>query len=423
MSKDQPSKERPPTVLEVPEPILWHVLSTKRPHLSAGIQEIMLHIIKIAPKNAVISRDLWDNLWIDTRGKSGSRTMFAAHLDTVETRGREGRTPIFYSKSQWIDTNGKAILGADDGAGVAMLCSLMHKVPALYIFTQGEECGGAAAKATAGDARLKDIDRCIAFDRKGTKDIVADQVRGILASKDFVTALADAIDMGHSWAVGSYTDSSEFNGSVKEIVNISIGYESAHTVNEKFNYAYFKKLRTACLKLDWEALPTVGPDLTATTYRHGGWKRGQGWEDDLERYYDRLWAEREDRKSKPDTYYSQRSYNPPLPFIPQTDQPTPWLTEANKLVVALGFDPKIDLALLDKISESMRIMHAMGKVEGRKEVYNLNRFSQGRPRDLQPIKDITPPALAQPTVPDIKAEDIHDATMVENMMLDGGLMD
>jgi hypothetical protein len=362
--------------------------------MSAGIQEIMLHIIKIAPKNAIIGRDAWDNLWIDTRGNSGSRTMFAAHLDTVETRGKEGRTPIFYSKSQWIDTNGKSILGADDGAGVAMLCSLMHRVPALYIFTQGEECGGAAAKKTAGDPRLKDIDRCIAFDRKGTKDIVADQARGILASKDFVTALADAIDMGHSWAVGSYTDSSEFNGSVKEIVNISIGYESAHTCNEKFNYAYFKKLRAACLKIDWEALPTVGPDLTVTTYRHG---KKYNWENDLDAYYDRLAA---------DHYKTQRYYNPPLPFVPKTDQPTPWLTEANRLVTALGFDPKIDLALLHQVEDSMRVMHAMGKVEGRKEVYNLNRFS---PRGLTPIQE----AMIQ---------DI-DATDIETMIIDGGLMD
>ena len=41
-------KKVPKTILDCPEPILWHLLSTKRPHGSQGIQECMTHIEALA---------------------------------------------------------------------------------------------------------------------------------------------------------------------------------------------------------------------------------------------------------------------------------------------------------------------------------------------------------------------------------------
>jgi hypothetical protein len=89
-----------------------------------------------------------------------------------------------------------------------------------------------------------------------------------------------------------------------------------------------------------------------------------------------------------------------------TDQPTPWTTEAEKLVLALAFDPKIDTELYNKVVDSMKIVHGLGKVEGRKEVYNLNRFSPPGQR-YQPTEQTHSPA----TIP---AETAVEATIIED---------
>ena len=363
-------KKEPKTILDCPEPILWHLLSTKRPHGSQGIQECMTHIEALAPRGAVIHRDTWDNLWIDCRGKTESKTMFAAHLDTVEARGQEGLNTLLWYHSGWVDTAAKAILGADDGAGCAMLVSLMMGgTPALYLFTQGEECGGLAAKEAAKDTvKLTGIDRCIAFDRKGNRDIVADQARGVLASRAFVTDLATKLGMGHTWSTGSYTDSSEFSGTIKEIVNISIGYTANHCVNERLDYLYFKSLRAACLKMDWESLPTVGPDPEANKcrkYGRGGYGHYGGYGEDWSG-----WEDWEDWKR--DNVYTSRGskgHQPALPLI--TLDKCPWIGEARTLADSLGFDPDVDEALTAKLSQSLKDMYDLGGIHARQDIYKV----------------------------------------------------
>lgn len=354
------TKKDTQTIVDLPEPILWHLLGTKRPHLSKGIQACMLHIINLAPKSAIVGRDQWDNLWIDLRGGK-SRTLFAGHLDTVESK--EGKNLLYYSKSGLISTNGRDVLGADDGAGCAMMVSLMlAKVPGLYVFTQGEECGSQAAKSAVNDPRLNDIDRCIAFDRKGRFDIVADQAKGILASRAFVTALSDAIGMKHGWAIGSYTDSSEFHKTIKEIVNISIGYQANHSVHETLDYPYFCDLRKACLKVDWEALPTVGPEPKKTI--HFPAYQGRFWEDDD--YYSSYDAGVYTRR----TTTTEPTAKGPIPLYP-----SPWDTSARLLCRTLGYDPNVDIEAFEAIAKEMRFVHASGVREGRKEVYDLNRLT------------------------------------------------
>lgn len=246
-----------------PESILWDLLRTKRPHASQGIEAIMTRIESLFTNQTF--RDAKNNLWLDLRAETGSTTMFMGHLDSVETQ--EGQNHLVISSDGIIDTEGRAILGADDGAGVALLVSLAQGgLPALYLFSQKEESGGDGGKFAASKTMehlWKDsVDRLISFDRKGTKDICGEQFCGTLASEAFVFSLAEKLGMGHSWATGSYTDNSEFQGKIKEIVNVAIGYEANHGVNETLDYIYFTTLRQACLKLDWESLPTVGPDTS-----------------------------------------------------------------------------------------------------------------------------------------------------------------
>lgn len=213
------------------EPILWNLLSTHRGNGSKGLQKAMDKIWYLAPEHSVKKFDFQGDLWIDNR-QDKSKTLFCAHVDTVEARGKEGTFKIEITEKGIVRSVGrKEIMGVDDGAGVAMLVSLLQaNVPGMYLFTHGEECGGNPMRGSILDPLAREpYDRCIAFDRRGDEDIVADQASGILASEAFVTELAIRLNMGHKWAIGSYTDSSEFKGKIKEIVNVSIGYDANHS--------------------------------------------------------------------------------------------------------------------------------------------------------------------------------------------------
>ena len=187
----------------------------------------------------------------------------------------------------WTDgrahTGGRSVLGADDGAGVAVLAGLMAAgVPALYLFTQGEETGARGARYVKDHhARaFAGIQRIISFDRRGRQDICGEQRGGICASRAFVAELAGRLAMGHQWAVGHYTDNSEFRELVPEIVNLSAGYAQAHSDGECLDLVYLRSLMEKCLVMDWETLgvrrgipgpgqPRVPLDL---------WEEESGWE-------------------------------------------------------------------------------------------------------------------------------------------------
>ena len=251
--------------ITIDEPILWTLLRTKRPDKGIGIEQCMGIIESLAESYNPVKmfRDSSNNLWVDLRKGYENTTMFMGHMDTVESKA--GSIDIIIDARGIVSTGGKDVLGADDGAGIALLVSLMEFVPALYLFTQNEEHGGSGGSYAASKPMadmVKDIDRIISFDRKGTADICGEQVAGTLASRTFVKALSDQLNMGHSWARGSYTDNSEFQGLVNEIVNVSIGYEFNHCSRETFDYDYFVRLREACLLVDWDNLPNEGPDTS-----------------------------------------------------------------------------------------------------------------------------------------------------------------
>jgi len=115
---------------------LARALSMMRPHNSEGTRRLTDWLEERAHKlpNAMIGRDGAGNLHVDTRLNSSNRTLFVAHVDTVHRK--EGPNKIKQTSTHWYADG--AALGADDGAGVAMLMHLMYAgVPAYYIFTQG----------------------------------------------------------------------------------------------------------------------------------------------------------------------------------------------------------------------------------------------------------------------------------------------
>ena len=200
-----------------------------------------------------------------------SRTVFASHLDTV---CREQTSVTHTFDGDLIKTDGKTTLGADDKAGVTILLHLMrNKIPGLYYFFIGEEVGciGSGLAAKSGDFNGK-YDRIISFDRKDLGSVITYQSSSRCCSDAFADALALQLNRsgyGLSYKKdegGVYTDSAEFVDIIPECTNLSVGYYKEHTVNESQNIKHLEKLAEACLKVDWENLPTKR-DPSKTEYK------------------------------------------------------------------------------------------------------------------------------------------------------------
>ena len=150
---------------------------------------------------------------------------------------------------------------------------MRNKIPGLYYFFIGEEVGciGSGLAAKSGDFNGK-YDRIISFDRKDVGSVITYQSSSRCCSDTFADALALQLNKsgyGLSYKKddgGVYTDSAEFVDIIPECTNLSVGYYKEHTVNESQNIKHLEKLAEACLKVDWENLPTKR-DPSKTEYK------------------------------------------------------------------------------------------------------------------------------------------------------------
>lgn len=269
---------------------LQRALSTARPHGSKPTavftQWLKTHALTHIAADC-ISQDAVGNLHIDARKNKTHRTLFVAHVDTVHRDA--GKNHIRKTDTHWHAQG--AQLGADDGAGCAMLMHLLHSnVPAYYIFTQGEEKGGIGAKYLADHYKglLGAFDRAIAFDRRGIDSVITHQGWGRCCSDIFGDALADALNLHDTDMMyarddsGVYTDTAEFTALIPECTNISVGYLHEHTDRESLDILHFQRLASAVLKFDWDALPTdrdptlPDPDNKWDSYGTDWWDKSYG---------------------------------------------------------------------------------------------------------------------------------------------------
>jgi hypothetical protein len=256
---------------------LARALSMMRPHESEGTRRLTDWLEERAHKlpNAMIGRDGAGNLHVDTRLNSSNRTLFVAHVDTVHRK--QGPNKIKQTATHWHADG--APLGADDGAGVAMLMHLLTSgVPAYYIFTQGEECGGIGATFVAEKQRelLSEFDRAIAFDRRGIDSVITHQGCGRTSSDVFADALSAALNADDTLMylpdnTGVYTDTAEFIDIIPECTNISVGYYHEHSDKESLDITHFQALADRVVRIDWDALPT---DRDPTVKEYKSWGRG-----------------------------------------------------------------------------------------------------------------------------------------------------
>lgn len=212
-----------------------------------------------------LNKDIVGNYYKIIGGKP--QTMFTSHLDTAD---RSQKVTKLYSSEEkgeeYIITDGNSILGADDKAGVAvMLYMIANNVPGLYYFFIGEERGGIGSGALSSvysDVEyLKDIKRCVSFDRRNYHSVITSQLGRVCCSNDFGTALCKeynkrGMDLSLD-PTGIYTDSASFLEDIPECTNISVGYMHEHTANEYQNITYLEKFAKASIGVNWNSLPTV----------------------------------------------------------------------------------------------------------------------------------------------------------------------
>ena len=195
------------------------------------------------------------------------QTMFTSHLDTAD---REQKDTKLYSMiengEEYIVTDESTILGADDKSGVAVMLYMMsHNIPGLYYFFIGEERGGIGSNKLSRIydtvSYLKEIKRCVSFDRRNYHSVITSQLGRRCCSDEFGTALCkeynkNGLDLSLD-PTGIYTDSASFIDDIRECTNISVGYFHEHTGQEYQNMNYLISLCEASIKVNWNSLPTT----------------------------------------------------------------------------------------------------------------------------------------------------------------------
>lgn len=241
---------------------LLAMLQHKRPHDSPSEREFIARYLDAVPG---MKHDTFGNRFIQV---GASTTLFSAHTDTVHrATGTQGL--IHDTTLEIIYKDDNEPLGADDGAGVWLLLEMINaRVPGLYVFHRAEEIGGKGSTFIAAKTPglLTGIKRAVAFDRKGTTDIITHQAMGRCCSDAFAKALASELFMKHApSSYGIFTDTANYTHKIPECTNVSVGYDWEHTANETLDLAYLFELREAVLEVAWEKLPTnrdpTAPDL------------------------------------------------------------------------------------------------------------------------------------------------------------------
>ena len=269
--------------------VLFTAFAIRRPHKSRAVLAFTEWLQAVLPEHLRETAfvDEVGNLHIDARTDSTHRTLFVAHVDTVHHG--EGMNRFKVDTDKITAAMPGECLGADDGAGVAILMHMIWGgVPAYYVFTQGEECGGVGAKhlSTAHSTLLKEFDRAIAFDRKGQDSVITHQGWGRCCSDNFAEALASALCTDDMWFApddtGVYTDTAEFTKLIPECTNISVGYEGAHSERESLDLLFFNQLADQVLMINWDGLPTDRDPSVVESFDYGNYDWGNtvvgGWD-------------------------------------------------------------------------------------------------------------------------------------------------
>lgn len=255
----------------VPTEILLDILRRPRFADSTGELYVIETYIKTLPG---VQMDSFGNFWLAIAQADGSEatTLFSAHTDTVHKAKATG-TYKLAARDGMLSVKGGGVLGADDGTGIWILLNLIAaKVPGLYIFHREEEIGGNGSTFIAQHYThiLEKYHRAVAFDRKGTRDIITHQGGERCCSDAFAAAFAEQLNAplgigakgeteGFAFRGddgGSFTDTKNYTRLIPECTNLAVGYYDQHTMHETQDLSFATRLVNRLIAVDWEALPT-----------------------------------------------------------------------------------------------------------------------------------------------------------------------
>lgn len=254
--------------------LLFDLLKMATPH---GTEQ---NIYQFLPKDRLI--DEKGNVIIEV-GKD-HKTMFSSHLDTVHKRPEYVHLDMtedgyVYGHMGIGQEKQDSILGADDKLGVWIMCRMIEeKIPGLYVFHVGEERGGIGSRYIAQNTPnlVKNINRCVAFDRMDTTHVIWRQRGGRCCSDNFAKELSSQLNktmpqfnLFEPNGGGTFTDSASYMKLIPECTNISVGYYDQHTRGEHFDYLWLEQMfLPSVLEVDWEKLPTERDPAKEVTYHY-----------------------------------------------------------------------------------------------------------------------------------------------------------
>jgi hypothetical protein len=240
--------------------LLRTILEYNRAEPKAFIEEVLLPFLD--DRGLDYEVDVHYNVYVGNGDTS--KDLYIAHTDTcdrvdtprlkfVDTIDVEAGDLIAY-----LPTSNHRCLGADDGAGVYILLSLIDaNVDGRYLFTTGEEKGLIGMRywmsIPYNVESLVGVENCYEFDRQGEHEIIVVQSGQQMADYDEAFKLSEelcacGLELYPS-SQGVYTDNIELWGIVPNVYNIAVGYQSQHTPNEWLNVTFVEKLLGAWLIL------------------------------------------------------------------------------------------------------------------------------------------------------------------------------
>lgn len=190
--------------------------------------------------------------------------VWASHTDSVHTRG--GIQKIEKSKFNRFqlrpDEATSNCLGGDDAVGVWLMYNMIKaKVPGLYIFHRGEECGTLGSRhLTKNQPELvKGVNFVVSLDRRADDSIITRQYGGRCCSDEFAESMAKKLNTvkGFKYKIdtgGSITDSAHYTDLVGECTNLSVGYYAQHCKTETVDPIHALKLLSVLKTFDVEGL-------------------------------------------------------------------------------------------------------------------------------------------------------------------------
>lgn len=203
--------------------------SPVRSYLKPILKKLMTDVFEDSYGNLLASKKIGT-------GK-GATVMLSAHMDTVYGIKREKRV---VNKGGIITAElpdgSRTILGADDRAGIAIILSVIEKIPEHFngtikvAFSREEETGLVGAEKI-NKSFYKNVDLAIVVDRQGSRDIVVGSEFPFCCNEvgDFVERISKEIGLNYSCVKGRSSDACIFAKNGVNTVNLSAGYQNEHT--------------------------------------------------------------------------------------------------------------------------------------------------------------------------------------------------